>query len=674
MIRTHSAALIIDDDRRFFIGYNRKIHMIKIDKNMSVGKKLFISFSLLTFLTLIVALSGLYTIETLLKRSEVLEQTSTINNLTIQAREAEKIFRIKPTEKNANETQHILNSILSAAENIKTSSNYKSAIEIDSIVTSISKYRETFSRYINIHHQTEHALKTLTSQAENLKANFQTVQFNLFDRAWELSEIESTDSAELVMMLEQAANLSIRLAKIREQEFTYRLNPTPEVHDALKLELINLRADVKMLASRMPEASQQLLTDAGNSIAAYEQQFNLLQDAMLASNQLRAELANIARQVQTTVNTTNSDQRALMIQTGKQLNTFMLLIGLAAIVLGLLASLYIRRDIVPPLKLLAERARSVARGVLSQGTTPRTNRTDEPGQLMNSVDEMTESLRTMVVQIARSVDELSDATSELNAVAHASQTDSRLQQQETEHSNEAMRQLTIAVEEVTSSARSAAESASLADNLARQGEQAVSEASNQIQMLVSSMSSTESAMNTLRAESDAIRQALNVIKSLAEQTNLLALNAAIEAARAGEQGRGFAVVASEVRSLASNTQDSAKQIEQLLEGFGAIVQRTGVSLVESLSVTERTASYFEQVNQTLGNITHAVSQIDAMNRQIVGATEQQSMMVNQISNGVTKVDVLSEQNVTNTERTVQAGNRLTLMGQHLRELTERFQL
>ncbi|WP_375101630.1 MULTISPECIES: methyl-accepting chemotaxis protein [unclassified Pseudomonas] len=230
------------------------------------------------------------------------------------------------------------------------------------------------------------------------------------------------------------------------------------------------------------------------------------------------------------------------------------------------------------------------------------------------------------------------------------------------------------VQEVARNAEHASHAANTADGQAREGDRVVGEAIGQIERLAAEVQRSTEAMNLLQQESQKIGSVMDVIKSVAEQTNLLALNAAIEAARAGEAGRGFAVVADEVRGLAQRTQKSTEEIEGLVASLQSGTQQVANAMLGSQSLTDSSVALARKAGESLGSITSTVSNIQSMNQQIAAAAEQQSAVAEEISRSILSVRDVSEQTAAASDETAASSVELARLGGHLQTLVSHFRV
>lgn len=347
-------------------------------------------------------------------------------------------------------------------------------------------------------------------------------------------------------------------------------------------------------------------------------------------------------------------------------------ISALALLLGMGAALVISRQIIAPLRQTIKTVDKVAEGDLRDVTAP--SRRDELGQLQQSVAGMNQGLRDLVDGIGEGVQQLTDAAEQLSAVTAQTNAGVSAQRQETDQVATAMNEMVATVQDVARNAEQASEAATAATQQAREGDRVVNEAIDQIEHLASEVQRSSEAMTRLEHESSQIGGVLTVIKSVAEQTNLLALNAAIEAARAGEAGRGFAVVADEVRSLAQRTQQSTEEIQALITALQSGTQQAAQAMDTSRSLTESSVLLARQAGTALGNINETVASIQSMNYQIATAAEQQATVAEAINQNIVNVREVSEQTSSGSEETAASSVRLVRLGNDLRTLVSRFKV
>ncbi|WP_397453958.1 methyl-accepting chemotaxis protein [Pseudomonas sp. NA-150] len=287
---------------------------------------------------------------------------------------------------------------------------------------------------------------------------------------------------------------------------------------------------------------------------------------------------------------------------------------------------------------------------------------------------MSSSLRQLVGRIGQGVEQIASAAGQLSAVTEQTRIRAFNQQQETAQVATAIQQMSSTVHEVAQNAEQAAEAAQIADRESNQGSRVVDEAVTSIESMARETANTAQIMSDLQHESEQIGSMLDVIKSIAQQTNLLALNAAIEAARAGEAGRGFAVVADEVRALAQRTQNSTSDIEGLIANLQSKARTAADSLQQSHDRTHHSVDLARNAGGALAGISQAIGSIQAMNLQIAAATEQQSAAVEEINRGVTSVCIDAEQNTIASKQIADSSSDLARLGHELKERIGHFRV
>ena len=236
----------------------------------------------------------------------------------------------------------------------------------------------------------------------------------------------------------------------------------------------------------------------------------------------------------------------------------------------------------------------------------------------------------------------------------------------------AIDELNASAQEVARNAAEAADAARQTDEAAVSGREMMGRAVNSMQELAGEIESAGSVIDTLKSESENIGSVLGVIRGVAEQTNLLALNAAIEAARAGEQGRGFAVVADEVRTLASRTQDSTEEIQAMIERLQGEARKAVGAMQDGRSKTRETLDQAAEADQSLADIVQLVASITGMNAQFASAAEQQTGVSRELDQSVVHIAELAERAVAGSEQTAAASGELAMMSEKLRELLGQF--
>ena len=349
--------------------------------------------------------------------------------------------------------------------------------------------------------------------------------------------------------------------------------------------------------------------------------------------------------------------------------------NIAVVAVVLLAIVVVYRQIsnaFRPLGKAAEAMAAIASGDLSVEVTCNSN--NEIAQMLAGMQAMREYLRGIIGAIHRATGDLNQVAIEAGQVAERSMSGAMQQKEDTDSVATAMTEMASTVHSVAGNASEAAEAARNADGQAKQGQSIVQATVTAIRSLADEVRSGAEAIERVRQESDAIGQILDVIRGIAEQTNLLALNAAIEAARAGEQGRGFAVVADEVRTLASRTQTSTTEIQAMIERLQKGTQQAVGVMESSRERAEVSETQVQSAGNALDAITAAVSHISAMNTQIANAAAEQGRVAEEINRNVINISEVAEQTVVGAGQSSAANERITGLAGELQGLVGRFRL
>ncbi|NBA23364.1 HAMP domain-containing protein [Aeromonas caviae] len=356
--------------------------------------------------------------------------------------------------------------------------------------------------------------------------------------------------------------------------------------------------------------------------------------------------------------------------------TIALVIGLILVVV---LSVVLTRQIRDPLIMLARQAQRIASGDLGRGELQewvrgnRFNR-DELGQLGSAIDRMQGALAELVSEISGSVSQLSSAVEEVSAISEQSAKGMASQQGEVSQVATAMNEMQSTVNEVARNTTDAMGAAKQASRTSTQGNQVVRSAIGSIEQVSRQIEQAGSVVQQLETDSASISMVLDVIRGIAEQTNLLALNAAIEAARAGEQGRGFAVVADEVRSLAQRTQASTAEISKMIEVLQERTAEAGSAMQLSRQQMQESVELAREAGSSIDSINGAVTQITDMNTLIATATEQQNAVTEELNRSIVKIHTAADENAQGAQQTAQACVELSKLANTLHHMTQRFTL
>ncbi|MDO3388676.1 methyl-accepting chemotaxis protein [Gilvimarinus sp. SDUM040013] len=348
-----------------------------------------------------------------------------------------------------------------------------------------------------------------------------------------------------------------------------------------------------------------------------------------------------------------------------QLATFAVAVAALAVLWWLLST-----TIIQPMQAIMDHIRIMSGGDFSKRF--HLQRNDELGQLGENLAQMQEEIRGVVSSVKDTAQQLGGASASINQTA----SDIARHISETEHSTDqvaaAVNEMSSTVQEVATNASGAAEAAGGADSNAKNGINVMENTVSSINELATQVEEVSQSMAQLETESDRIGHVLGVIKGIAEQTNLLALNAAIEAARAGEQGRGFAVVADEVRALAQRTQESTAEIQQIIEAVQSGASGAAQAMVVSRDKTQRTVSLMGETGAAIHAISQAISSILDMNTQIATAAEEQSYAAEEINKNVTHVVSMVQSAQASAQKSTETANELDVTAQKLEKQIAHF--
>ncbi len=366
------------------------------------------------------------------------------------------------------------------------------------------------------------------------------------------------------------------------------------------------------------------------------------------------------------------EEYQLAEQTNRSITTTMVLVMVFGMGINLILAIVTIGGIGRGVRQISQNAQQLAAGDLT--VRIRYEAQDELAQIATAFNQMGEQFHTMMQQLNTATQQLTATANQSATITQKTNAGILQQQSETDQVATAMNEMSATVQEVANSAAHAAESARRANQESNNGKKVINQTIQAIEHLAKEVERAAGVIHTLEQNSESIGSVLDVIRSIAEQTNLLALNAAIEAARAGEQGRGFAVVADEVRTLASRTQQSTAEIQKMIEQLQSGASKA-VEVME-LSRREATAGVQQvmQAGQSLDTIAQAVSTINDMNTQIASAAEEQSAVAEEINRNIYNISQVADQTTQGAQQSAAASEQLAGLAKQLKGLIEQFRL
>lgn len=391
-----------------------------------------------------------------------------------------------------------------------------------------------------------------------------------------------------------------------------------------------------------------------------EARFDAMRDAIDKLGELQDQAANAEGAAAIAEGAATAGQQLAVLVVGL-LGCGLLVIGLPLVVLR-------------PMRRLLERVQQIAEGDGDLRTRLDIRSADELGQLGKAFNRFLDTLQPLIAEVGRVTGEVDAAARGMAAMAATNDQLISSEHAAVDQVSTAATEMSAAVHEVAQNTLNASDAARAAEAQSRQGAVVVSATLQSIRQLAQEVEHTSQTIEALAGETASIGAVLEVIRGIAEQTNLLALNAAIEAARAGEQGRGFAVVADEVRALAARTQESTKdiqvRIERLQNGVAKAVQAMQSGSGKARDSVERAAG----VDQVLAETTHSVQRINDMAAQIATACEEQSSVTEEIARNISDIRDLSNDAAANAASSMQASQQLSALSQTLATLVGRFRV
>ncbi|MDX5993933.1 methyl-accepting chemotaxis protein [Ectopseudomonas alcaliphila] len=630
-----------------------------------MGKKLLLGFGLVSLLAVSAIAQGLHATAFLLEQSQEVGERGKINQLVLQMHAAQKTYALEPEPAKLAEVQRLLQALATRLDELAGEPASRIGELSSTLRNALDGYRTQLGDFVASQRQAGEAQVLMQEQAEHARLQFEAVQMDMVDQVRGALDGGVLLDGDPLSLAEQASTLQRDLLVARSLEFAYVQTGMTTAQAGWRERVDGMDTALELLQGRVDPSSAESLAAASAALQAYRQAFERYLQSRDLSRQSAAHMEQQAQALMQPVEQAVSEGQARMQARGHAVMLGQLGGALVIVVLALAASLIIRGLIVAPLRNTLQLARRIAEGDLAS-VTPAHARQDELGQLLGAMQSMAATLRQLVVGMGEGVASLGRTSGALADLSTQSNAIAQRQRQETEQAATAMQEMAATVQHVAQNAAQASQAASQAQQRACTGAQVTEQSGLQVQHLAERMDQCVAAMDDLQQQVGCIGSVLEVISAIAEQTNLLALNAAIEAARAGEQGRGFAVVADEVRALARRTQTSTREIGELIEGLRQRSRHSQEQIRDCRSLSEQSAVLARQAGVALQDITAAVALSEQMNQQIAASAEQQSCVADEVSGNVGQIRQDAERVAQANQQTLVASQQLAMLEQQLR--------
>ncbi len=647
-------------------------------KDLKLGKKLGLGFGIVLTLLSVVLIIGVNTLkstdEGIMQYRSLARETNFVGNIQanmLMVRMNVKNYIINKSDQDIEQYKEYIEKIRSQLNEFINNVSEPEPLQFaQSILSSLDTYEKAFDEVISLVNQRNEVHdQQLIPSGEKMQA----LMADIIKSAYEDGNTEAIHEGGHAQkaMFKGLLFVATFLQTNKEQDFNIAVENMGEV----------IKSEMSDLGRTLQDPEQkQLLSEFQHAhddyITAMKQIYDLINKRNdLIDNTLDVIGPKVASGVEKAKSEIMKMQDtlgpALEAKTDQSIITTLIL-SIVAIVIGIITSYILTVVITKPIHEAVKAANLLADGDLTVNI--KSTSKDETGMLLDAIQNTATKLKQMIGTIHSASDELASASEELAVVTEQTSEGIRQQESETEMVATAMNEMTATVHDVANNASKAAEAANDADREAVSGSQVVDQTIMSINSLSESVNHSSEKLNEVQQDVINISSILDVIKGIADQTNLLALNAAIEAARAGEQGRGFAVVADEVRSLAARTQGSTSEIQTIIEQLQSGTQSTVEVMNQGKDLADSCVAQAGKANEALATITHAIIVINDMNMQIASASEEQSSVAETINQNVVNVKRIAEENAVASNQTRSSSSEIARLAEQLNTMVSQFKV
>jgi len=599
-------------------------------------------------------------------------------------------FLTSEDDHNRQEYQDIVDKVGDDIKKLKENSSIindtDSVQMVESIAVDIAKFKEYGKQAIDLVTHTSKNYAAMVYAQQSLNPTSQEMLQIM--SAMLQSEAEEKATPQRKKLLMDVGDLRYAWANMMAQLRSYLILGSDEI-----LKTVTEYGDTSETIVKRLKAQESLMTfdqlDGMERLISLRKEFIKNLDGLVAIQKsgkrrmdaylIRTEVGPLLDRVFKNLNTLVEKQVTSTSDISKSLSTrldaavaFILVLFLVGIAAAALVAWIIDALITVPLQRAAAAMQDIAEGEGDLTQRLKVKGSDEIAQMSMAFNQFAAKIQEVVSQVTGFTAQLASAATQMAAITETTSAGAKTQHEETDQVASAVTQMGSTVQEVARNASEAATAANHADSETANGREVVAKTVNSINDLASEIDRVSQAIHRLGTDSDNIGKVLDVIKSIAEQTNLLALNAAIEAARAGEQGRGFAVVADEVRTLASRTAQSTREIQQMIESLQTGSREAVTAMDGGRVMAQATVKQAAAAGESLDVIAGAVSTITTMNIQIATAMEEQNAVVENINKNIVSISMVSDQTAEGAQQTAKASDQLSHLAVELQTLLAQF--
>ncbi|MCG7495665.1 methyl-accepting chemotaxis protein [Vibrio sp. Of7-15] len=609
---------------------------------MTIKQKLIAALGTLTLIILIVGIFAITSLQKLQNQQAIFSGLSSADTVLYQARLSQADYMLLEVTKFKDQVFNYLQEANDLLNNVKNKMAVKESIDqVDKIQVNISQYKSAFSQFTEAKARGIEGRKALEVTATKVSKEIN----NVLDSIEDYFNDNRSDFSEFTRYL-AAKDFKDRFNQLRVMVWQFNTKPSSELNNTIQEKIETLKKVVPELKSIMlsPE-TQTLLNELSADLDHYDARYDQVNFAYIELTNAKASMLKEANEASKTTDSLITVERVISNEVRDQVRSTIIVAVIAAILLSIVLTIWLLRTIMTPLNQSIQFAQVIATGDLSKKIEIKGK--DEFATLNSALNESCQSLQQTVGKIKTVLSDLNSTSDSINQAVSQSNNSMLSQQDETDKLATALHEMATATLEIAKNATEASKQSEEAEQEAQVGNEVVTNSTKAMQNLSVDMGDASNAVDKLNSDSANISNILAVIRGIADQTNLLALNAAIEAARAGEQGRGFAVVADEVRSLAQKTQKSIEEITSIID----LIQQGASNVVDvmakSNNQTQGVLEFTNQASDAYLNIVKAIQVISDMNTQVSVGAEEQSSVAEEVNNNVIRIKSLADENSEN---------------------------